>query len=170
MIFQYCTTQALHSLYRRYQHRTMWIVTNVPDQVYPVIRDFTHHGATLFQGTGLYRNEPRSMIYTVVAGDEIRRLTHEIRNVDPHDFINAQHTDTHTRATRTDTVTDATKKDTQTVKAYTDTERHTKYIIISPEKYYAIEKELADIGVYDLMKDAVRETMLLCVWEGGYIW
>ncbi len=94
MIFQYCTTQALHSLYRRYQHRTMWIVTNVPDQVYPVIRDFTHHGATLFQGTGLYRNEPRSMIYTVVAGDEIRRLTHEIRNVDPHAFINAQHTDT----------------------------------------------------------------------------
>ena len=82
----------------------------------------------------------------------------------------AQHTDTHTRATRTDTETDGAKKDTQTIKAYTDTERHTKHIIISPEKYYAIEKELADIGVYELMKDAVRETMLLCVWEGGYIW
>lgn len=82
----------------------------------------------------------------------------------------SQHTDTATRSQRTDTETDAAKKDTQTIKAYTDTERHTKHIIISPEKYYAIEKELADIGVYDLMKDAVRETMLLCVWEGGYIW
>lgn len=81
-----------------------------------------------------------------------------------------QHTDTETRSQRTDTETDAAKKDTTTVKAYVDTERHTKHIIISPEKYYQIEKELADIGVYDLMRDAVRETILLCVWEGGYIW
>ena len=82
----------------------------------------------------------------------------------------SQHTDTATRSQRTDTETDAAKKDTQTIKAYTDTERHTKHIVISPEKYYAIKKELADIGVYDLMKDAVKETMLLCVWEGGYLW
>lgn len=81
-----------------------------------------------------------------------------------------QHTDTETRSQRTDTETDAAKKDTTTVKAYVDTEQHTKHIIISPEKYYQIEKELADIGVYDLMLDAVRETILLCVWEGGYIW
>ncbi len=93
MIFQYCTTQALHTLFRRYQHRTMWIVTEMPDEVYAIIRDFSHHGATLFQGTGLYRNQPRSMIYTVVAGDELRRLIHEIRKVDPNAFINAQHTD-----------------------------------------------------------------------------
>lgn len=77
----------------------------------------------------------------------------------------AQHTDTTTRSQRTDTETDAAKKDTTTIKAYTDTERHTKHIIISPEKYFEIEKELADIGVYDLMLEAVRETMLLSVWE-----
>ena len=93
MIFQFCTTQALHALFQRYQHRTMWIVTEHPDQVYRIIRDFTHHGATLFKGTGLYRNEPRSMIYTVVSGDDVRRLVHEIRQTDPHAFINAQHTD-----------------------------------------------------------------------------
>lgn len=80
------------------------------------------------------------------------------------------HTDTLTRAEREDVETRAARRDTEQIKAYVDTERHTKHIIISPEKYYAIEKELADIGVYDLMKDAVRETMLLCVWEGGYLW
>ncbi len=94
MIFQYCTTQVVHLMYRRYQHQTLWIVTELPDQVYSVIRDYSHHGGTLFRGTGLYRNEPRSMIYTVVAGDEIRRLVHEIRAVDPQAFINAQRTDT----------------------------------------------------------------------------
>ena len=81
-----------------------------------------------------------------------------------------QHTDTLTRSERDDVDTRAARRDTEQIKAYVDTERHTKHIIISPEKYYAIEKELADIGVYDLMRDAVRETMLLCVWEGGYLW
>ncbi len=93
MIYQYCATQALHAMYRRYQHRTMWIVTNVPDQIYPIVRDSTHHGATLFQGTGLYQNEPRSMIYTVVSGDDVRLLIHKIKKVDPRAFINTQRTD-----------------------------------------------------------------------------
>ena len=81
-----------------------------------------------------------------------------------------QHTDTLTRSEREDVETRAARRDTEQIKAYVDTERHTKHIIISPEKYYQIEKELADIGVYDLMQDAVKETMLLCVWEGGYLW
>jgi uncharacterized membrane-anchored protein YitT (DUF2179 family) len=33
------------------------------------------------------------MIYTVVSGDDVRRLVLEIRKVDPHAFINAQRTD-----------------------------------------------------------------------------
>ncbi len=93
MIFQFCTTQALHTLFQRYQHRTLWIVTDKPDAVYTIIRDATHHAATLFHGTGLYKNEPRSMIYTVLSGDDIRRVVHEVRAVDPHAFINTQRTD-----------------------------------------------------------------------------
>ena len=79
----------------------------------------------------------------------------------------SQHTDTATRNQRTDTETDAAKKDTQTIKAYTDTERHTKHIVLSPDKYFEIEKEMTELGVYDLMLSAVRETMLLNVWEEG---
>ena len=93
MIFQFCTTQALHTLFRRYQHRTLWIVTDKPDEVYAIIRDATHHGATLFQGTGLYLNQPRSMIYTVLSGDDIRRVVRDVREADPHAFINTQRTD-----------------------------------------------------------------------------
>jgi len=93
MIFQFCTTQALHTLFQRYQHRTLWIVTDKPHEVYAIIRDATHHAATLFNGTGLYRNEPRSMIYTVLSGDDIRRVVLEVRRTDPHAFINTQRTD-----------------------------------------------------------------------------
>ena len=83
----------------------------------------------------------------------------------------AAHTDVESRATRTDTVTDAQRTDTQTIKAYTDTINRVKHIVISPEKYFEIEKELANIGVYDLMLEAVKETMLLSVWEeDGFVW
>ena len=85
-------------------------------------------------------------------------------------LTNGAHTDTLTRSEREDVETRGAHQDVEKIKAYTDTERHTKYIVISPDKYYQIEKELTEIGVYDLMRDAVRETMLLCVWEGGYIW
>ena len=93
MVFQFCTTQTLHTLFHRYQHRTMWIVTDMPEEVYGIIRDDTHHAATLFQGIGLYKNEPRSMIYTVLSGDDVRRVVHDVRKVDPHAFINTQRTD-----------------------------------------------------------------------------
>lgn len=93
MIFQFCTTQALHSLFRRYQHRTLWIVTDKPEEVYKIIRDATHHAATLFEGTGLYKNEKRSMLYTVLSGDDIRHVVYEVRKADPHAFINTQRTD-----------------------------------------------------------------------------
>ena len=93
MIFQFCTTQALHTLFQRYQHRTLWIVTDKPHEVYAIIRDTTHHGATLFEGIGLFRNEPRSMIYTVLSGDDIRRVVRQVREADPHAFINTQRTD-----------------------------------------------------------------------------
>ena len=75
------------------------------------------------------------------------------------------YTDTSTDAQHTDTKSTIAKQDKQTVKAYVDTERHTKHIIISPEKLYEINKELTEIGAYDLMLEAVRETMLLEVWE-----
>jgi len=76
-------------------------------------------------------------------------------------------TDTETRAARTDTESTAARQNKEEVKAYTDTERRTKYILISPDKYYQIEKELVSLGAYDLMKQAVADTMLLNVWEGG---
>lgn len=77
----------------------------------------------------------------------------------------ASYTDTSTDAQHTDTKSTTARQDKQTVKAYVDTERHTKHIVISPEKLYEINKELVKIGAYDLMLEAVRETMLLDVWE-----
>ena len=75
------------------------------------------------------------------------------------------HTDTITQKTYTDTDTLKTYTDTDTIKAYTDTERRTRFVILSPEKYFAIQKELAEIGAYELMECAVKDTMILNCWD-----
>ena len=59
IIFQYASTQVLHMLYKRYQRQTLLIITDKPEEVYELIKDITHHGATLFKGVGLYeQREP----------------------------------------------------------------------------------------------------------------
>ena len=51
--------------------------------------------------------------------------------------------------------TDA-RKDGELIKTHTDTKTRTKVILISPEKYFEIQKELASVNAYTLFADAVR--------------
>lgn len=88
IIFQFTSTQVLHALYKRYQKQTLFIITEQPEAVYEEIRDITNHDATLFKGTGCYRNQECNMLYSVVGSDEIRKVVSKIREVDPHAFIN----------------------------------------------------------------------------------
>ena len=75
------------------------------------------------------------------------------------------HTDTETTATHTDTntygdITNTTdeRTDTTTIKTHTDTETRTKVILISPDKYFEIMKELYSYNVYDILLNAVKDT------------
>lgn len=89
ILFQYTSTQVLHVLYKRYQQQTLLIVTDRPEDVYRVITEVTHHGATLFKGTGLYAHQERTMIYSVVAADEVKKVVTGVRAVDGHAFVNS---------------------------------------------------------------------------------
>lgn len=60
IIFQFTSTQVLSTVYKRYQKRTLFIITDQPEAVYKEIMENTHHGATLFRGTGLYEQKERA--------------------------------------------------------------------------------------------------------------
>ena len=92
IIFQYTSTQVLHTMYQRYQKQTLFIITEHPNEVYQVIRDNTHHDATLFKGIGLYLYKTRKMVYSVVSRDEARRVVTKIHEMDPKAFINVMNT------------------------------------------------------------------------------
>ena len=93
IIFQFASTQIVKMLDPRYKRTTLFIISDKSEKIYEHIRESTHHGATLFRGTGLYYGEDRSMIYTVISGDEVKKVTKEVRKVDPKAFINILKTD-----------------------------------------------------------------------------
>ena len=93
IVFQFASTQIVHLLDPRFKRITMFIISNKAEEVYEQIKDTTHHGATLFHGTGLYNGEERDMIYSVIAGDQVKQVTREVRDIDPRAFINILKTD-----------------------------------------------------------------------------
>ena len=93
IVFQFATTRVLNSLYQGYKLKTLLIVTNRPNEVYAVINESTHHGATLLTGTGLYQAHERKVIYLVAHANEVSRLITAIQQIDPDAFTNVIKTD-----------------------------------------------------------------------------
>lgn len=93
IIFQFTSTQVVHELHRRYRKHTMFIISDRPEQVFDALRKTTRHGATIFQGTGAYEHEKRSMLYSVVSSDEVKKAIRIVRETDPEAFINVIKTD-----------------------------------------------------------------------------
>ena len=93
IIFQFCTTQVIHMLYKKYQKQTLFIITEMPNAVYGRIKEVTHHDATLFKGMGCYKGVERNMLYSVVSSEEVNKVLSEIKSVDPKAFVNVVKTD-----------------------------------------------------------------------------
>lgn len=88
IIFQFTSTQVLHSLHRRYQKQTLLIITQKPDEIYAAIREMTNHDATLIKGEGCYLKKECNILYSVVGRDEVRKVLKRVRETDPAAFVN----------------------------------------------------------------------------------
>ena len=88
IIFQFASTQVIHGLNARYKKVTLFIISDKSEEIYQQIREKTHHSATVFQGIGLYDEQPRSMLYTVISGDQLKAMKRLVRETDAHAFIN----------------------------------------------------------------------------------
>lgn len=93
IIFQYASTQVLHTLYKQFQQQTLFIVTNRPAEVCTAISDVSNHGATIMKGEGSYQGEERSVVYSVVSTHESGRVISAVKKVDKHAFINTINTE-----------------------------------------------------------------------------
>lgn len=93
IIFQFCSTQIIKIVHKRYKKMTVLIVTSSPDQIIEVIHNMTHHGVTRFEGIGTYLNQHRTMLYTVVDSLVVKSMVNQIRSIDPHSFVNVTKTE-----------------------------------------------------------------------------
>lgn len=88
ILFQYASTQVLHSLYKKYQQGTLFIVTNKPREVCDAISVVSNHGATILEGEGSFEHCERNVVYSVVSSAETKMVIREIKKVDEKAFIN----------------------------------------------------------------------------------
>lgn len=93
IIFQYASTQVLHTLYKQYQQQTLFIVTNKAAAVCKSISNISHHGATIMKGEGSFNGCERHVVYSVVSTDESQRVIAAIKEVDNDAFINTLKTE-----------------------------------------------------------------------------
>lgn len=88
IIFQYVTTMVIHTLYRKYQQITLFIVTDHPDKICDLISDISHHGATTWKAQGYYNHTDRTLVYSIVSSAEASKVVKAIKEIDKSAFIN----------------------------------------------------------------------------------
>lgn len=93
IIFQFASTQIINVIYKRYKKNTLFIVTDLPQEVADAINSLTQHGATRISAHGTYDNSKRQVIYSVVSTDELKPVLREIKKIDENAFINVMRTD-----------------------------------------------------------------------------
>ena len=93
IIFQFCSTQVVNTVHKRYKQMTIFIITSNPDIVVEEIQNSTHHGVTRLDGIGTYYGQPRAMLYTVVDSNSVKGLVTRIREIDASSFVNVTKTE-----------------------------------------------------------------------------
>ncbi len=88
IFFQYVTTRIIEICYRRYQKKTLFIVTDKPVEICRALYDACHHGATILHGEGAYGRSEKNIVYSVVSGDESKTALAAAKKTDPAAFIN----------------------------------------------------------------------------------
>ena len=93
IIFQYASTNVIKMLHQRYTHKTLTIVTSLPEEVSAEILKHIRHGITEINATGYYSHQNKTMLYTVINSFQYKEVVKIVLQTDPHAFINVQDTE-----------------------------------------------------------------------------
>lgn len=67
--------------------KTAYIISDRNEEIAKRIINELHHGGTLLRATGIYTNQPRNVLMTVVHNREIHKLTQIVHDEDPVAFV-----------------------------------------------------------------------------------
>jgi uncharacterized membrane-anchored protein YitT (DUF2179 family) len=67
--------------------KTLFIISDKTDEIREKILNDLQRGGTILNGTGMYKGEPRKIIFTVVNRREVAILQDHIHSIDPNAFL-----------------------------------------------------------------------------------
>lgn len=88
IIFQFCNTQVINTLYKKYKKKTLLIVTDNPAAVSADLLEITNHSSTIIKGVGSYSANKKYILYTVLSDGDVKRMKKRIREAYPDTFVN----------------------------------------------------------------------------------
>lgn len=88
IIFQFCNTQVINTLYKKYKKKTLLIVTDNPAAVSADLLEITNHSSTILKGVGSYSSHKKYILYTVLTDIDVKRMKKRIREAYPDTFVN----------------------------------------------------------------------------------
>lgn len=87
VIFQFCSTQIVNRMHKRFTHQSLNIITKHPDEVTANIFKNTRHGITEIKAMGAFKHEETTMLYMVISTYQVNDVIKSIHEIDPKAFI-----------------------------------------------------------------------------------
>lgn len=87
IIFQFCSTQVVNRMHKRFTHQALNIITKYPTEVSNNIFKNTRHGITEIKAIGAFKKEETTMLYMVINSYQVSDVINSIREIDDKAFI-----------------------------------------------------------------------------------
>lgn len=91
IVYQFCTTQVIQTLHRRYKLNQLLIVTEKPEEVSNEIFKTCRHGITKLDAEGEYSHTKKNMLYMTCNSYQVNDIINSAKRIDPKVFINVSH-------------------------------------------------------------------------------
>ena len=93
IIFQFCSTQIISTMHKRYKLNTLFIITCKSEEVCCEIFKHCRHGITKIDAQGAYSHTDRNLLYMTVNAFQVDEVISSISKIDPKVFISVTKTD-----------------------------------------------------------------------------
>lgn len=93
IIFQFCSTQVVNTMHKRYKLVRLFIVTEKPDDVSIAIFHTCRHGITKVNAVGEYSGKGTSVLFSTINAYQLKDVLTAIKGADEHVFVDISHSE-----------------------------------------------------------------------------
>ncbi len=93
IIYQFCSNQTVKTLHKRYKLKSLFIVTEHPEEVSAAVFKTCRHGITRINAEGMYSREEKNLLYMTANDYQVRDIVKSIKEADPKVFITIMKSD-----------------------------------------------------------------------------